>query len=163
MKGHPDIGGILYWAVGEGEKGWDALCPSPNLGDSQLVTEIARQALAPEQIVYLDATNQESETPTRCREITAEFQGTDLASNGFQSLREFGLFGGDATEEPDSGFMIDYVIHPRIDLSSEAKLGRKLRLTFGTGAVEPEAALVRLGARLLVDSLGGLGRSTRAP
>ncbi|HUX76173.1 MAG TPA: hypothetical protein VMY40_05990 [Anaerolineae bacterium] len=145
MKGHPALQGILYWAVGRGEKDWDALCPSPRPDDTHLAAEIARQALTPEQIVYLDDADQESDVPTNCLEITAEFKGEDLVSNGFQSLREFGLFGGDATGAPDSGFMIDYVIHPRIDLSPGDTLERKLRLTFASGAVQPEEKVAGSG------------------
>jgi len=162
MKRHPDTQGILYWAVGEGEKDWDALCPSPRLGDSRLTTEIARQALTPDQIVYLDNGGEPTEppsTPSDCLEVRAEFRGEDLVSNGFQSLREFGLFGGDATEAPDSGFMIDYVIHPRIDLSPGDTLNRKLRLTFATGAVPLEVELAGFGATLPVSSIDGVGEA----
>jgi len=95
--------------------------------DTHLAAEIARQALTPEQIVYLDDAGEPSETPTNCLEVAAEFKGKNLVSNGFQSLREFGLFGGDATDVPDSGFMIDHVIHPRIDLSPGDTLERNLR------------------------------------
>jgi hypothetical protein len=157
MKGQPEMQGILYWAVGEGEKDWDALCPSPQPDDTHLVTEVARQALAPEQIVYLDDDGAPSRSPTTCLEVTAEFAGNDLVSSGFQSLREFGLFGGDATEGPDSGFMIDYVIHPRIDLPSGDTLSRNLRLTFTTDAIWQEEVLAGFGAALPVNSIDGVG------
>lgn len=159
MKGHPDLQGILYWAVGEGEKDWDALCPSPRPDDTHLATEIARQALAPEQIVYLDDAGKPMEppsTPSNCLEITAEFKGEDVVLSGWQPLREFGLFGGDATEAPDSGFMIDYVIHPRVDLTPEATLKRTVHLTFTTGIIEPEE-LAGFGATLPVTSIDGVG------
>jgi hypothetical protein len=144
LKRHRGLRGILYWAVGEGKKEWDALCPSPRLSDSRLAVEIRRQA--PDRIVYLDDAGQPSRTPTSCLEVTAAFKGQDLVRKGFRSLREFGLFGGDATEAPDSGFMIDYVIHPRIDLSPTDKLERKLRLTFASGAVQLEEKVGGFGA-----------------
>jgi hypothetical protein len=159
MKRHRRVRGILYRAVGEGEKDWDALCPSPRLTTTQLTTEIARQALSPDQIVYLDDAGEPMEppsTPSNCLQVRAEFKGEDLVSNGFQPLREFGLFGGDATEAPDSGFMIDYVIHPRIDLTPEATLKRNVRLTFTTGIIEPEE-LAGFGAALPVSSIDGVG------
>jgi hypothetical protein len=86
-------------------------------------------------------------------------KGEDLVSNGFQSLREFGLFGGNATEAPDSGFMIDYVIHPRIDLSPGDTLERRVRLTFASGAVQLEEKVGGFGAALPVSSIDGVGEA----
>lgn len=156
MKRHQKVRGILYWAVGTGEKDWDTLCPSPRLTSSRLTTEIARQRLTSKQMVYLSNLGEESKAPTNCLEVRAEFKGEDLVSNGFQPLREFGLFGGDATEAPDSGFMIDYVIHPRIDLTPGDTLSRSLRLTFTTGVVQEEE-LAGFGAALPVNSIDGVG------
>jgi hypothetical protein len=156
MGRQPDLQGILYWAIGEGEEDWDDLYPSPQLTSSRLAAEITRQALAPEQIIYLDGAGEPSEAPTGHLEIAAEFKGDDLAPNGWQSLREFALFGGDATAAPDSGFMVDYVIHPRIDLSPGATLKRKLHLIFEHGAVRQEEALVGFGANLPVNSVDGV-------
>ena len=157
MKGHEGMQGILCWAIGEGEKDWDALCPSPRPTDTHLVTEVARQKLKPKQIVYLDHASKRSDTPTTCLEVKAEFAGKDLVSNGFQSLREFGLFGGDATNKPNSGYMIDYVIHPRIDLAVGDTLSRNLRLTFATDAIWQEEARAGFGAALPVNSIDGVG------
>jgi hypothetical protein len=46
-----------------------------------------------------------------------------------RTVREFGLFGGDASGDRDSGYLINYVIHPRLDLQAGATLTRRLRLT----------------------------------
>ena len=127
MKRHEGMRGILYLAVGEGEDEWDATQPTPTPSISKLRKELLRQLLEADQITYLDNQNQE---PTNHLEITAKFFGADLVSNGFQSLREFGLFGGDAIEVTDSGFLINYVIHPRIDLTPEVTLTRRVRLNF---------------------------------
>ncbi len=72
LKRHRRLRGILYWAVGEGKKEWDALCPSPRLSDSHLAVEIRRQA--PDQILYLDDVGKPSRTPTSCLEVTADVQ-----------------------------------------------------------------------------------------
>jgi hypothetical protein len=157
MKGRRGMRGILYWAIGEGTKDWDGLCSSPRLTDTQLHKEIARQRLKASQIVYLDDKGAPSGSPTACLEITAAFEGKDLVSNGFQPLREFGLFGGDATKAPDSGFMIDYVIHPRIDLSPKDTLERTLRLTFAAGAIQQDEVLTGFGTDLPVSSIDGIG------
>lgn len=163
LKREEGMQGILYWAVGEGERGWDTLCPSPQLDDTQLAAEVARQALIPEQIVYLDDAGVPSGSPTACLEVTAEFAGEDLVSSGFQSLREFGLFGGNATDALDSGLMIDYVIHPRIDLTPGDTLTRRLRLTSAASTAQQIEALAGFGADLPVSSLDGVGDAyTRA-
>jgi hypothetical protein len=157
LKRHRGMRGILFWAVGEGEKEWDALCPSPHPADTQLHKEIARQKLSPAQVVYLDDAGLPKKAPTDCLQITTRFKGENLVANGFQPLREFGLFGGNATEEVDSGYMIDYVIHPRIDLAPGDTLERKLHLSFAAGTVRQEEALIRFGANLPVGSIDGVG------
>lgn len=130
MKGHAGLQGILYLAVGEGEEEWDSKLPPPDVSASQLSSEVLRLALGPDQIVYLENQKVPTTEITDCLEITADIKGEDLTPHGFQSLREFGLFGGDATDKPNSGFMIDYVIHPRIDLTPDATLTRRIRLSF---------------------------------
>lgn len=153
MKRHEGMQGIAYWAIGVGEADWDSTHLSPLSTTSQLTQEVARQAIATDQIVYLDDANEPTETPSNQLEITAEFQGE---SNASQPLREFGLFGGDATEVPDSGLMIDYVIHPRIDLTPGMALSRQLRLTFAVGALQQEE-WVGFGASLPMISIDGVG------
>ena len=156
MKQHQGIQGILYLAIGEGEDDWDSSRPSPLLTTSRLAREVARKALTEDHIVYLDNTNEPMETSSNRLEVTAEFSGEEFASNGPKHLREFGLFGGDATNETDSGFMIDYVIHLRIDLMPEMRLIRKVRLTFLTGAAKLEE-LTGFGSALPVKSIDGIG------
>jgi hypothetical protein len=51
-------------------------------------------------------------------------------------LREFGLFGGDATGANDSGYLINYVIHPRLDVAAGNTLARRVRLTFSSPRFE---------------------------
>ncbi len=154
MKGHQGMRGVLFWAVGEGQERWDSLSPSPVPTDFQLCNEIARQALATEQIVYL------AEEPTTTisdqLEIGAEFTSEDFGAHGVQTLREFGLFGGDATDTPNSGFMIDYVIHPRIDLRPDMTLKRTLRLNFQAGLSQQEE-WVGVGDALPVVNIDGVG------
>ena len=135
MKRHEGMQGILYCAVGEGEDDWDSSRPIPLLTNSRLTSELARQALTQDQITYLDNAGQPTESPANHLEITVDLRGEDIVTNGSQPLREFGLFGGNAAVEPNSGFMINHVIHPRIDLTSGLTLTRKLRLIFAAGAI----------------------------
>lgn len=130
LKGEVGMQGLLYWAVGEGQPSWDALLPNPQPTNTQLTQEVARLPLASEQIDYIDDRGNSSTTPTPRLEIRLDIDGSTLVDSGFQSLREFGLFGGDATIAPDSGFMIDRVIHPRIDVAPGMILSRTLQLTF---------------------------------
>ena len=81
-------------------------------------------ALAEDQIVYLPRGDEPAGTPSNRLEITADFKGEDFISNGTVKLREFGLFGGDATHAADSGLMINYMIHPVIPLTADLTLTR---------------------------------------
>lgn len=131
MKRQEGMQGILYLAVGEGEKIWDDSLPGPSADASKLSHEWIRQAVQPEQIVFIDANGQPTDMPSEHLEITVTLNGATLVTGGVKSLREFGLFGGDATEKPDSGYLINYVIHPRIDFMPKATLTRQMRLHFG--------------------------------
>lgn len=156
MKNEINMQGILYLAIGEGKDDWDSSRPVPLLTTSKLAKEVARMEITENQVVYLDNLNKPVETISNRLEITIKFRGEDFISNVFQTVREFGLFGGDATGEPNSGFMINYVIHPRIDLTSDLTFTRKLRLAFSMGAVQEER-LMGIGANLPVISIDGIG------
>lgn len=155
-KNDKNIQGILYLAIGEGEDYWDSSRTAPLMTTSKLAKEVARLEITENQVVYLDKLDKPVETISNRLEMTIKFRGEDFISNGFQTIREFGLFGGDATGEPNSGFMINYVIHPRIDLTSDLTFTRKLRLTFSMGAIQEEG-MTGIGANLPVISIDGIG------
>ena len=175
MKGHGGMAGVLVWAVGSGQEDWDERAPTPRVSDTRLVNETGRKQLVPGQIVYLDRAGYPSSTITDRLEVSIEFTAPDLAPSGTTSVREFGLFGGDATANADSGFMIDYVIHPRIDLDQAWTLKRKLQLAFGVCVAEsfesqpsmgmpmwrvaPKPADLGFGASLPIISLDGVGEA----
>lgn len=156
MKRHEAMQGILYWAVGKGLPDWDSNNPNRISTISKLYNEVARQAIATEQIIYINDANKPTENPTNRLEVTMEFKGEDIVSSGSLSFREFGLFGGDATETKESGFLIDHVIHPRIDMTPGLKLIRKLRLTFASGILHEEN-ISEFIAALKVSSIDGIG------
>ncbi len=156
MKNEINMQGILYLAIGEGEDDWDSSRPAPLITTTKLAKEVARLEITKNQVVYLDNLEKPVETISNRLEITIKFRGEDFISNGFQTVREFGLFGGDATGEQNSGFIINYVIHPRIDLTSDLTFTRKLRLTFSMGAVQEERVM-GIGANLPVISIDGIG------
>jgi hypothetical protein len=178
MKGQSGMKGVLVWAVGSGQDDWDERAPTPRDTDARLVNETARKQLTPGQIVYLDPAGQPSASITDQLEVSIEFTAADLAPGGTPSLREFGLFGGDATAAANSGFMIDYVIHPRIDLDPAWTLKRRLQLVFGVRAaappepqpsslmpmwhIAPQPAGTGFGASLPIISLDGVGKAYAA-
>jgi hypothetical protein len=127
FKNSPTHSGILYWAVGSGSESWgDEGQPDPLVSDTQLLNETYRKAINVEDIIFLDGSNEETLTPTRKIQITGRF----LYSEANGKLREFGLFGGDATGIKDSGLMINRKTHPLIVKTSGLQLERVLRITF---------------------------------
>ncbi len=156
MKGQQGLGGILYLAVGEGLKEWDAALPHPQPASTRLSAEILRRPIATEEIIFLDGDGQPAAAPTGRLQISIELTRADFPANGFQPVREFALFGGNATAAADSGFMINHVIHPRIDITAGLTLCRTLRLDFSQ-VFAPKEEIPGLGAGLPVRSLDGVG------
>ena len=120
--------GLQYWAVGAGSNTWpNDPPPAPSASDSQLVDETYRKAIdTVNDIVYLDDSNVVSLTPTHKIQITVIFE--EAEANG--ELREFGIFGGNASATLNSGVMINHKIHPLIYKTTALRLERILRLTF---------------------------------
>jgi len=143
----------IYLALGEGLTAWDGETIHPRRSDVRLARETTRMIIRPEQMRYLDEQHQTSDLPTTCVEVTALLSGDDI---GAMTLREFGLFGGDATSAADSGLMIDYVIHPRIDLAPGLDISRTIRLYFTFNSSAQHEAVETL-ADLPVISIDGVG------
>jgi len=157
MKGHEETKGILYLAMGEGETSWDVTRPVPLLTDTQLTNEVYRKPIPVDQIIYLNNDGEPVEYPTSFLSITMEVQGEEVVTNGSQPLREFGLFGGNATDQANSGYMINHVMHERYDLTPVLTLNRELRLTFVGGSV-PREEITGFGAAFPVLSIDGVGK-----
>lgn len=156
LKNDPALNGILFWAVGAGDPTWDAARATANPAATQLQDEIERQAVPVESIVYLDSNGIPVESPTTWIEVSASFTWPAEA----QTLREFGLFGGNASKVKNSGYLINYVIHPRLELEAGATLTRHLRLSLRP-EVGPERLEVPqhwLGASPVAD-LDGVGEA----
>lgn len=127
MKGQAGQSGLKYWAVGKGDGSWNNDAPpSPTVGDTKLLVETFRKAIRPEDITFLDSGNQPTDTITNKLQITVTFLENE--ANG--ELREFGLFGGNATGTANSGFMVNRKIHPLIYKTSGMKLERIIRIVF---------------------------------
>lgn len=118
LKNEAGYVGLQYWAVGEGEgSSWDDLTLEELEAKSiesltQLYGEVARVAISME---FLDGDNNPTASVTDKLQIQATF-GTSVS--GY--LREFGIFGGNATTTLNSGLEIDHVAHPLISLNISA-------------------------------------------
>jgi len=95
-----------------------------------LTTEYFRKAIAQPSIVYIDPITDISTggVVSSKLEITVTLATTE--ANG--SLREFGMFGGTATSTADSGQMVNWISHSRIDKDSSLEIERKIRFEFET-------------------------------
>ncbi|MCP5115983.1 MAG: PASTA domain-containing protein, partial [bacterium] len=59
------------------------------------------------------------------------------------TLREFGIFGGDASALPDSGFLFSHRIHPRIVKTANDSLDRELKVDLSkTGLLDSAAEAI---------------------
>jgi hypothetical protein len=119
------VRGIVCCAFGSGDERWDRAAPTVTPDTRQLAREVARVAIASDQVRYVDAVGQPSADPTHRLELAVT-----LIASAPLVVREFGLFGGEATALPDSGRLINYAIHPRVDLTRGARLTRRIRLSF---------------------------------
>lgn len=159
MKGQPDLKGLMYLAAGKGRDSWDSTRPETVPTATMLEQEVLRKPITDAQISYSGRPDQ---IPTSRLEITVSLHGADVAPGGSVPLREFGLFGGDATDVTNSGYLINHVIHPRIDLTPQLTLVRRMHLEFSEGTVRikiPGREGKGFGASLPVIGISGIGSS----
>lgn len=124
MKNEAGISGILFHALGHGDASWDISVPSPGLTDTTLYDEYYRKA--PDSIQFLDAGDNPTATVANKILITTTFDFGEATG----SVREQGLFGGNATAGLDSGFMVDAIRHKEIYKDASRKIIRRIKLTF---------------------------------
>lgn len=99
----------LYVAVGAGLPAWDDAPPAADIEVAQLVAEVGRKVALPEAVVYLDADDNAVETPTPRLQVAVTFD------EEVGTLRECGLFGGAATDDPNSGTLLAYYVHAKVE------------------------------------------------
>lgn len=127
MKGQAGYKGVSYWAVGSGAGSWDnANPPSPLVADTKLTNETFRKAVTASDITFLDANNLPTATVTNRIQVKLIFSESE--ANG--ELREFGLYGGNATATKDSGIMINRKTHGLIYKTSGMTLERTINIVF---------------------------------
>lgn len=122
--------GITYLAVGHGLVGWDSAAPTLSHSDTTLEAEYFRSAISPGTDSYFidPGTNLVSLTPTNKIELVVLIDYADAIG----ALREFGLFGGDASATTDSGHMVNWIHHARVDKDITMAIERKVRILFET-------------------------------
>ena len=127
-RGESGYNRIAYIGYGSGLSAWDSTPPTKLYSQTTLQTEYFRKAVSQSDIVYLDPGTDipTGGTPDSKIEITT----TLLTSEGNGTLREFGLFGGTATSTFDSGQMVNWISHSRIDKDTSFEIERKVRLQF---------------------------------
>ena len=127
MKRQNGFQGITYWAVGSGNSSWNNQNPpSPIESDTKLLNETFRKVVTLDDIKFLDVNNNPTANVTNRLEIKVTF--LEGEANG--ELREFGLFGGNATGTKDSGIMINRKTHGLIFKTSGMQLERTIRIVF---------------------------------
>ena len=125
MKKQSGYTGIQYWAVGMGNASWDSSMPTPDINATQLTAEIGRVAIPASEITFLDSNYAETTSLTNIIQIKHTFGVNDC--NG--TWREFGLFGGNATSNINSGIMINKRHHAVLTKTEEMTVERTMRFT----------------------------------
>lgn len=125
LKKQSGYTGIQYWAVGSGAASWDSNMPTPDINATQLTAELGRVAIPASEIVFLDSNYDETLTPTNIIQVKHVFGTADC--NGV--WREFGLFGGNATSNANSGILINKRHHAVLTKTNEMTVERTMRFT----------------------------------
>lgn len=125
LKQQSGYSGIQYWAIGSGASAWDSQLPSPEITASRLTTEIGRVPILQNEITFLSPDFNEISTPSNIIQIKHTFGASDC--NGV--WREFGIFGGNATSDANSGIMINKRHHAIITKTEEMVIERTMRFT----------------------------------
>jgi len=119
-------GRINFLGIGEGLPGWDSVPPVQGYDQVTLTHEYCRLEIPQGNIVFIDSDNLPTGYPTNKLEVTVNIGYDD--ANG--TMREFGLFGGTATSALDSGEIVNWIVHDRIDKTSGFEIQRKVRIEF---------------------------------
>ena len=138
LKQDPAFAGVMYWALGDGNTvdtaGWDAGVLAgttvPVKTDAALANEIFRKAVLPADITFVDGAGNLSGTPTNRLKITVTFLEAEPSAGGTVNLREWGLYGGNATGAAGSGYLINRKVHKTYAKSNLSQLERVLVFTF---------------------------------
>jgi hypothetical protein len=96
------VAGLQYWAVGKGSDSWSTTLQDPEITDTTLVNEIGRVPIG--RMYHVNEQHVETSRVTNRLALDVTFGKNDC--NG--TWREFGIFGGTATSEINTGVMINH-------------------------------------------------------
>jgi hypothetical protein len=117
-------GGILYHSLGEGQQSWEVSLPSPNY-QSTWQNEVFRKV--PESIQYIDGNGNPTTAITDIIRIKTVFEKEE--ANGF-TIREQGIWGGDAQAVVGTGLAVNLIWHKGIPKDDSMKLTRYIEFLF---------------------------------
>lgn len=127
VHGDSIVDPISYIGQGEGNSSWDNSTPDPDPTQTVLVSEIDRRQ--PDEIVYIDDSENVSVFPTSRLRITTEYPKNDPLNGS--TIREQGLFGGqDVTSTKNTGSLFNVFNHQKIEKTNNFKLVRVVILEF---------------------------------
>ena len=116
LAGDATLPGTLFIAVGA----VDGDADEPDRSATHLAAELARRPA--ETVEFVDNAGSVSRDPTTRVRFTSRFSpGSDLGE-----VRECGLFGGDASERPDSGTLFSCFRHEPITVTAGSALDRSI-------------------------------------
>jgi beta-lactam-binding protein with PASTA domain len=146
LSGKSGLSGISWLAMGSGSPEWDATAPGPDRSRTALTSEVARIPLQPgHELNYIDG--------------AVDVRVTIPAGVATGPLREIGLFGGDASARPGSGWLIEHKVHDRIDKAADQNLPRELRIELPPALLPGARELI---GRLLANTPGLAGLQVAA-
>jgi len=123
----------LYHVFGTGEASWDEEPPQSYPNQAALFNEVYRRK--PDSVVYLDANNQISVTPTTKVRVVSILKENEL---DVQYIREHGLFGGDGTSEKDSGLLLGAANHKGQWKGVDYRIRKTMELSYGLAFIVDE-------------------------
>lgn len=130
------VKGIQFLAMGSGLAGWDVTPPTEGedplfYSATKLLSENSRVAINSSRFSYLNPSDDSlivDGSKTRKIELTVDIPNEAIEG---LTLREFALFGGDATVVADSGLMINWFTHDKIEVSGD-RIIRTIRIKWLT-------------------------------
>jgi hypothetical protein len=117
-----DGSGAHFLALGSGAADWDRVPPPALRSRTRLEAEVFRLPVERTSLLFLTADDSPSAEPTTRFRIDVEVAGAPE-----RTIRECGLFLG-GTEAPESGLLISYHVHPRIDVGGGLRLQRSFTI-----------------------------------
>ncbi len=128
----------FYIAVGAGDAAWDTAVPEDDRSVARLTAEVARRLVRPGDVVFLDAGGEVTAEPSPRLRFRAKFVAGGVAG----PLREVGLFAA-ASGAPNSGTLLAYHVHPRIEILPSSGLRRSLTIDLTPRPYAPGSRVTR--------------------